>query len=95
MCYNCDCGDPEDTMGNDDNITNHITFQGLSTKWGKTFDEVRMIIYNDLIGQPPLDPVMISDIAVMYDKAAKAWGQTIEEGRMYTLKLLKRELNIQ
>ncbi len=95
MCYNCDCGDPKDTMGNNDNITDQITFQGLASKWGKTFDEVRTIVYNELTGQPPTDPVMIQDIAEMYEKAAKVWGQTVEEGRTYTLKLLKRELNIQ
>jgi hypothetical protein len=95
MCYNCDCGDPKDTMGNDDNITDQITFTQLAAKWGVTFDQVRQIVYNDLIGQPPADPTQVSDIATMYDKAAKAWGQTIEEGRGYTLKLLKREMNIQ
>jgi hypothetical protein len=95
MCYNCDCGDPKDTMGNDDNITDQITFAGLATKWGVTFDQVRQIVYNDLIGQPPTNPTQVADIAYMYDLAAKAWGQTIDEGRMYTLKLLKREMNIQ
>jgi hypothetical protein len=95
MCYNCDCGDPKDTMGNDANITDQITFTGLAQKWGVTFDDVRTIVYNDLIGQPPAEPERVADITNMYIVAAQAWGQTVDEGRMYTLKLLKRELNIQ
>lgn len=95
MCYNCGCGDPNDTMGNDNNITNQITLTNLSKKWGVTFDEVRQIVYDELVGKPPEDPTRAKDIANMYEVAAKAWGQTVEEGRASTLELMKRELNIQ
>lgn len=51
MCYNCGCGNPNDNMGDDKNITN------------KTFEE-----------------------------AAKSWGQSKEEAKKNTLKLLQKEV---
>jgi hypothetical protein len=93
MCYNCDCGNPDDTMGSDSNITNQITFTNLANKWGISFDEVRKLAYAELTGQK-VDDDKKHDLDHMYDEATKAWGQTVEEARTNTLKLLKRELGL-
>ena len=94
MCYNCDCGDPNDTMGNDHNITNQITLTNLASKWNIPFDQVRQTVYQDLVNEQ-IDAAQKADVDHMYDVASKAWGQTVQEARANTLKLLKRELNIQ
>lgn len=38
MCYNCGCDNPDDDMGNPDNITND-TFEKASKAWGQTKTE--------------------------------------------------------
>lgn len=38
MCYNCGCDNPDDDMGNSDNITN-ATFEKAAKAWGQTKDE--------------------------------------------------------
>lgn len=35
MCYNCGCDNPDDNMGNSDNITS-ATFEKAAKAWGQT-----------------------------------------------------------
>jgi hypothetical protein len=51
MCYNCGCGNPNDDMGDPNNITN-----------------------------------------ATFDKAAKAFDQSVAQAKLETLSLLKQEL---
>lgn len=82
MCYNCGCFNPNDDMGSDDNITNS-TFDKLSQKWNKDSKaEVKNLLETDKTSEN-------LDVAGMFEKAASAWGQPIEEAKSNTLKLLK------
>ncbi len=38
MCYNCGCDNPDDNMGNADNITNS-TFEKAAKAWGQTKED--------------------------------------------------------
>ena len=38
MCYNCGCDNPDDDMGNSDNITSK-TFEKAAKAWGQTKEE--------------------------------------------------------
>lgn len=40
MCYNCGCGNPDDDMGNPENITNQ-TFEKAAKAWGQSVDEAK------------------------------------------------------
>lgn len=87
MCYNCGCEAPDDDMGHPDNITNH-TFHHLAEKMGKPEDETKrmvlMALEEDTVEQNP-------DLVQMFAKAA-AEGQTVEEAKKETLRLLKKVL---
>jgi len=65
-----------DNMGNDDNITE------------KTFEKVdKEKVYEYLTQNSPN-----KEFDQMFEKAAKAWGQPVEEAKKNTLSLLKRQL---
>lgn len=88
MCYNCGCEMPDDDMGHPDNITNHA-FEHLAQKWGKTDKEAKEIVLaaleNNTVDQN-------QDLVQVFEKAAKAENQSVEEGKKETLKLLKKVL---
>jgi hypothetical protein len=92
MCYNCGCHIPDDNMGNPDNITTS-TFKHLAEHWGKSEADVKLAVYNYLIG----NSTSLSDhdkehIAEMFDKASKAWGQPLDEAKKNATSMLKGEL---
>jgi hypothetical protein len=91
MCYNCGCFNPEDDMGHPDNITDK-TLTHLSEHWGKSLKETQKILLT-LIEQN--DSKLESDhhLKEMFERAAKAWGQSLDEAKKNTYKLLKSELN--
>lgn len=90
MCYNCGCQNPDDDMGHPDNITNS-TLHHLSEHWGKTFDETRLLVLKAMEGN---DQKILTDqhLTEMFEKAAKAWGQSVDEAKKNTLALLKKEV---
>lgn len=85
MCYNCGCGIPDDSMGHPDNITND-TFRALAGKKGVSDAEVKkqMDVY---IKENKHDD---ADFESVFQKASQAWGQSIEDARKETLKLLEK-----
>ena len=87
MCYNCGCHNPHDDMGNPDNIT-ESTFQHLAKHWNKPLKETKTIIYTML----KEDNMTDSHIVEMFDKAANAWGQSVQEAKIVTLRLLKGQI---
>ncbi len=90
MCYNCGCQNADDDMGHSDNITNS-TIKHLSEHWDKSFDETRLTLLHALENQDQkvLDEVHIKE---MFVKAAKAWGQSVDQAKENTKFLLKKEL---
>ena len=44
MCYNCGCHNPQDDMGNPDNITEQ-TLTHLAEHWGKSLKEAKLILF--------------------------------------------------
>ena len=88
MCYNCGCEAPDDDMGHPDNITNH-TFHHLGEKWGKSEKEAKEMVLAALTNNSvEKDPVLVD----MFEKAAAAEGQSVEEAKKETLKLLQKVL---
>ncbi len=90
MCYNCGCQNPDDDMGDVNNITNS-TLAHVAEHWGKTFDEARVILMKALETQ---DKNILEDshIKEMFVSAAKAWGQSVDESKKNTLSLLRKEV---
>ncbi len=89
MCYNCGCFIPDDDMGFPDNITEK-TLQDLANKWSKTLPETKKDLYrlllddNPKLGQEPLKSI--------FEKAAAAWSQSMEEAKKNTASLLKSQI---
>ncbi|MDO8599990.1 MAG: hypothetical protein Q7R44_01080 [bacterium] len=69
-------------MGSDDNITNS-TFEDLAKKKVKSADKLKDSV------QSSLEKNVSTEIEDSFTKAANAWGQSIEEAKSNTLKLLK------
>ncbi len=90
MCYNCGCQNPLDNMGSDDNITEK-TLIHLSEHWNKSLGETKEELFNLLQSN---DPKLEEDrdLQEMFTKAAKVFGQSVEEAKNETHKLLKRQL---
>lgn len=88
MCFNCGCGIPHDDMGHADNITNH-TFEHLAQKLNTSPQSAKQKVLQMLEGKIA-EP---DEIKSMFTKAANAWGQSEDEARSETLKMLKKELN--
>lgn len=83
MCYNCGCQMSDDDMGHHDNITNH-TIEHFAKDQGEEVDVVRAKMMESL--QKGEIPVGWEE---MFDKAAKASNQSLEEAKKNTLDLLK------
>lgn len=91
MCYNCGCFNPTDDMGHNDNITNQTQLKALSLYWKKSFKETQKNLLEMLELE---DPNLEKDVFLkdMFENAAHAWGQSVNEAKKNTLLLLKSEL---
>ena len=85
MCYNCGCGLPDDDMGHPDNITNG-TFQMLAGKLGVSVDEIKNQM-DAYIKSNASDNAAFEEI---FAKASQAWGQSVDNAKKETLKLLEK-----
>ena len=85
MCFNCGCFNPNDDMGSEDNITNS-TLEKFAKKHGKSVSDIknhlRSHLENNTLDKDP-------ELKEMFQKAADTWGQSVEEAKANTLKLLK------
>lgn len=88
MCYNCGCHNPQDDMGSPDNITVK-TLHDLSHKLSVSEETLRESLFQYLSSSKTDNP----EFETMYAKAAKAWGQSVEEAKKETQKMLKEELH--
>lgn len=90
MCYNCGCQNPQDDMGDPNNITKS-TLTHLSQHWGKSLEETKVVLLKML---ETGDKALAEDehLKHMFDVAGKAWGQSLEEAKKNTHDLLKKEL---
>lgn len=86
MCFNCGCFNPDDDMGSVDNITNG-TLKHLSNHWSMTLEETKKALLKMLENDKVGDPHLIE----MFEKAAKAWGQSVDEAKKNTVALLKSQ----
>lgn len=86
MCYNCGCAIPDFDMGNPDNITNQ-TLKRLATKWDMELVDVKKKLLDEL----QQNTVQTPEFITMFQLAAKSWGQTIEDARQKTQRLLIRQ----
>lgn len=73
-------------MGNPDNITN-TKFRDLAAKWSMDQNEVKKKLLKELQANTVETPEFIT----LFANAAKAWGQTEEDARNKTQKLLERQ----
>lgn len=87
MCYNCGCHSKYDDMGNHNNITED-TFKHLAEHMKKSLPETKFIVYNSLKAGK-----VDTHLEEMFEKASKAWGQSIDEAKKNTLDLLKIEVS--
>ena len=87
MCYNCGCQIHDYDMGNADNITN-ATFEQIAHKWKKD----KTFVQKKLLEELKSGSVQTPGFIAMFEKAANAWGQTIDEAQSKTLKLLERRI---
>lgn len=87
MCYNCGCGDPQDDMGHPDNITEE-TLKALSSHWNISHEETKKKLL-EMLSNNSSDEFMDT----MFEKAAKAWGQSIDDAKKKTIELLKQEIS--
>ena len=80
---------PDDPMGHPENVTNEV-LRTLAKKLDKDFDETRRMVLTALeenkVDENP-------DLKDMFEKASKAWGQSIEEAKENAKDLLSQELN--
>ncbi len=90
MCYNCGCQNPHDDMGDPNNIT-ESTLQHLAEHEGKTIQEIKIKLLQMLEKN---DKALDRDphLQEMFIKAAKAWGQSVDEAKKYTQQLLVKEV---
>ncbi|MBI2012100.1 hypothetical protein HYS91_05000 [Candidatus Daviesbacteria bacterium] len=88
MCYNCGCGNPNDDMGSMNNITNQMLSQ-LANNQNKSLEEIKRMVLQTL-----MDDKVDSNQALkeMFENAAKAWGQSVDDAKNQALRMLKREL---
>lgn len=83
MCYNCGCHIPQDDMGHPDNITDQ-TLEELAKARKVTVAQLKTTLKEYLTGGQSGQ----ADFEAMFDKASKAWGQSIEDAKKQTLKML-------
>jgi len=74
-------------MGNSDNITEE-TFEHLSAHWKKPLQKTKLTVFQMLQDNKTND----SYLKEMFEKAAKAWGQSVDDAKKHTYQLLKNEL---
>ena len=88
MCFNCGCFNPEDDMGHPHNITNS-TLKHLGEHWGTDLPETEKRVL------AMLESGNITDehVTEMFETAAKAWGQSVDEAKKNAIALLKSELS--
>lgn len=86
MCYNCGCRNPDDDMGDVNNITT-ATLNHLSEHWGKTLPQTKIEVLKMLESGKVSDAHLVG----MFEKASRAWGQSIDEAKKNTASLLKEE----
>ena len=95
MCYNCGCGNPRDDMGDPENITEE-TFINLANAFGVSIHEAKNKIFQlleeqkesnfrDIKGEDP-------NITELFERSARAWGQSVVEARKYTYEQLRYEM---
>lgn len=90
MCFNCGCHNPHDDMGSKDNITLQ-TLEHLADHEGKSLKEMEQLLLGWLQSN---DKRLEKDphLKEMFTKAAKAWGQSVDEAKKNTLSLLRHEV---
>lgn len=90
MCYNCGCQNPDDDMGDANNIT-EATLKHLSEHWGKSLEDTKLALLKMLETH---DKGLDGDehLKEMFEKGAKAWGQSVDQAKHNTLELLKKEI---
>lgn len=86
MCYNCGCFNPQDDMGNPNNITEG-TLKKLAGEQDLNSFKKHLL---DQLSQNQLTPEMEEE----FTKAAKAWGQSADEAKKNTHALLKSQLKV-
>ncbi len=95
MCYNCGCQNPQDDMGDKNNITEQ-TFEYLSKEWNKSLKDTKLTVYELLKKQfeggnkeaKKEDP----SLAEMFERAARAWRQDLTEAKKNTYEILKEQI---
>ncbi len=76
---------PNDDMGHPDNITNE-TFDKLAQKLGISTDEVKKQM-DEYIKSNATDNAAFEEV---FAKASQAWGQSVDNAKAETLKLLEK-----
>lgn len=84
MCYNCGCSNPQDDMGNPDNITEQVLKRLAEDQDLKEFKKELLT----QLKSGKLDP----KFEIQMEKAAKAWGQSVEEAKKNTQSLLQSQV---
>jgi len=87
MCYNCGCQIPDDDMGHKDNITNK-TLEDTAQQLGKSLHDLQHEVF-DYIEKKESNNKEFED---MFEKAAAAWGQSVDEAKKNTRELLKSDM---
>ena len=89
MCYNCGCHIPQDDMGHPDNITDQtlVKFAQSMNVSVEVLKPQLLSYLNNPAGTPPNQV-----FEAMFTKAAKAWGQPVEEAKKNTQELLNSQL---
>lgn len=83
MCYNCGCRIPQDDMGDPKNITDQ-TFKKLAEELGKNERETKELVKKYLQAADTNN----KQIEKIFEEASKAWGQSVEDAKKNTLKML-------
>ena len=90
MCYNCGCFNPDDDMGSADNITEK-TLVHIGEHWGTSLIETK----KTLLGLLETNDKKLDEdehLKEMFEKAAREWGQSIEEAKKNTFELLRSQI---
>ncbi len=85
MCYNCGCRILEDDMGNPANIHTAM-LEELSEKWQLDLAEVKKLFLDYTEGKEIGEKQV--ELEIIFNKAAAAWGQPLEDAKKNTAKIL-------
>ena len=91
MCYNCGCFNPTDDMGHEHNITNQTQLKALSEHWKKSFEDTQKKLL-EMLETKDANLEKDTFLKDMFEKAAHAWGQSVDEAKKNTQTLLKSEI---